>query len=202
MGGFGHVGGENSKERSGFAGDPRRFRRGQEERIGQFDSRVGQVGGREETGPGLKNRPIPPRMSPDPPGTRSGIVLSGSELGTGLVLVVLEKEAPMKSLIDLNLLKLVARREAAAVAQPVHALMETHDHFSIYLNLWGIAREDIALALNERKRELTVIAKREGERMKTGHFWMFAVPKEGELSKAELLYRTGAVEIRIPKIAA
>lgn len=108
----------------------------------------------------------------------------------------------MKSLIDTDMLRLAGRFHEGEAACPPHAVMETAQHYSIFLNLLGIAREDIAFALNEGTRELTVLAKRERERMRTGLFWMFSLPKEGALSEIRMRYRNGAVEIRIPKMAA
>jgi HSP20 family molecular chaperone IbpA len=107
----------------------------------------------------------------------------------------------MKSLIDVNALRLTTRSAPADAIAPPHAMLETDRYYSIVLNLFGVERKDIAFGLNEKSREVTVVAKRARARVRTGFFWMFAVPEEVSLSGTEMLYQNGAVEIRIPKAA-
>lgn len=108
----------------------------------------------------------------------------------------------MKSLIDTNQLKLLQQSpDIPGRYSPPHALIETSDCFSIFLNLFGVDRKDIAVGIDEKKRELTVLAKRERERVRSAFFWMFSLPEEGEISEIRMRYKNGAVEIRIPKVA-
>ena len=82
---------------------------------------------------------------------------------------------------------------------PPHALLESRSSYSIVLNLLGVAQNDIGIRVNEQKRELTVLAKKETPYYKHGFFWVFVVPIQGLLHSITTRYKAGVLEIRIPK---
>jgi HSP20 family molecular chaperone IbpA len=107
----------------------------------------------------------------------------------------------MKSLIDVKELRLAARAAPTDSFSPPHAMLETDRYYSIVLNLLGIERKDIALGLNEKNREITLLAKRERSHVRTGFYWLFNVPDQASMPDIRMHYKNGAVEIRIPKAA-
>lgn len=88
---------------------------------------------------------------------------------------------------------------SAPRCQPPHTLLEGSRGYSIVMNLLGIDEKDIGIRVSEKKREVTVVARRETRNSKLGHFWVFGVPSEGVLSSLCTRYTGGALEIFIPK---
>lgn len=97
--------------------------------------------------------------------------------------------------------KLTDRGMTGSRTVPPHALLESTDHYSVVLNLLGIEMKNIALRLDEKKRELTVLAKKESPLFRSGYYWMFQLPVHTSLSEIRTIYRNGALEIRMPKTA-
>lgn len=84
-------------------------------------------------------------------------------------------------------------------SNPPHALLENSSNYSIVMNLLGIDQKDIAIQVNEAKREIAVLAKKEAQNAKRGFFWIFGVPSEGLLDSITTRYKAGVLEIVIPK---
>ena len=91
---------------------------------------------------------------------------------------------------------------STACANPPHELMETASSYSIIFNLLGIDQKDIGIDINEQKREVSVLARKDGSYMKKGFYWIFGVPQVAALGAISTRYRSGVLEIVIPKQAA
>ena len=82
---------------------------------------------------------------------------------------------------------------------PPHVLDENSSSFCIVMNLLGIHEKDIGIRINEGRREVAVLAKKEAQNSKRGYFWIFGVPSEGLLDSITTRYKGGVFEIVIPK---
>lgn len=87
----------------------------------------------------------------------------------------------------------------SAHLNPPHTLLESPSSFSIVMNLLGIDQEDISIRVDESKREIAVLAKKEVINSKRGFFWIFGVPSEGAINLISTRYKGGVLEISVPK---
>lgn len=85
---------------------------------------------------------------------------------------------------------------------PPHALIETDSSYSIIFNMLGVAPEDVGIEVDERRGELTVVAKRNIRYGKRGFFWVFAMPEDGNAANVTTRFESGVVEVLIPKAPA
>src|SRR4051812_44502418 len=74
-----------------------------------------------------------------------------------------------------------------------HAFLENRKRYSIILNLLGIDQKNIYVDVNASKHEVAV-------RQRRGRFWIFAVPNLGQLQLVSVRYKSGVLEISIPKM--
>ncbi len=72
----------------------------------------------------------------------------------------------MTDFLDLNLLAVTEIN----CTNPPHARVEDSKGFSIVMNLLGIDQKDIGIRVNEAKREIAVLAKKEARNAKRGFF--------------------------------
>jgi hypothetical protein len=67
------------------------------------------------------------------------------------------------------------------------------------MNFLGIDVNDLGVRVNLSKREIVVLARKESRNMKRGFFWVFGVPPEGLLEAMTTQFKSGVLEIVIPK---
>jgi hypothetical protein len=80
-----------------------------------------------------------------------------------------------------------------------HILTEDAACYSIIFNLLGHNPSDIGINVNEQKKELTVLARKETRNYRNGAFWTFGVPMDGILGNVSTHFQGGVLEILIPK---
>ena len=84
---------------------------------------------------------------------------------------------------------------------PPHALTDSPSSYSIVLNLLGTDQRQIGIHVNEKKREISVLARKDSPFYKRGFYWVFGVPRKGQLSSVSARFRLGVLEIVVPKQA-
>ena len=117
-------------------------------------------------------------------------------MGCMIVSKNLKKSNPVRSRTDNQVPFPIV---SAACANPPHQLMETLSSYSIFFNLLGIDQKDIGVDINEQKREVAVLARKGGSYMKQGFYWVFGIPSVAALNAISIRYRSGVLEIIIPK---
>jgi HSP20 family molecular chaperone IbpA len=84
---------------------------------------------------------------------------------------------------------------------PPHTLIERGSSYSIVFNMLGVEQNGVGIDINPGKREVTVLARRERENFRNGFFWIFGVPRDALLAEMTARFKTGVLEIVIPKIS-
>lgn len=101
-------------------------------------------------------------------------------------------------------LELIVSKDTAASVDHSslpHAMMESPSNYSIVFNMLGVERGDIGVDVNEGKREIAVLARKDRGGFRRGFFWVFGVPMDAFLEGISTRYRGGVLEIVIPKRA-
>ena len=82
---------------------------------------------------------------------------------------------------------------------PAYQLIETDSFYTVVIYTLGFDSRSIGLEVNEEKREVTVLARRERELVRGGFYWIFNVPTNALLCALSVQFQPGIFEVLIPK---
>ena len=80
-----------------------------------------------------------------------------------------------------------------------YALLENHRGYFILVKMPGIDRGDITVDLYEESRKLVVSSRRKQKLDEKVDYWVFMVPRDGQLRASTMRLSHGVLEIAIPK---
>lgn len=78
-------------------------------------------------------------------------------------------------------------------------MLEDWRQYSVILNLFGVKKEDIFIDVNSKKRELGVYTGKKTRTANNASFWIFGVPRDGMLNQISVKYKSGGLQVTIPR---
>lgn len=81
----------------------------------------------------------------------------------------------------------------------IHAFLDRSTDYSIVFNFLDVSQENIGIDVNVIQREITVYAKKINEYARKGFFWTFGIPVDAQMADTMAQYKSGILEIKIPK---